>query len=263
MRGTGIVCLILLALNPGPGCKLLLAANRDEYYDRPTAPAGFWKEAPDLLAGKDLRAGGTWLGVTKTGRIAGITNYRDPSAVKKHAPSRGGLVTRFLKGRESPGAFIDMLEREGTFYNGYNLMLGAQGKLFWYSNRGKGPHTLTSGYYGLSNHLLDTPWPKVAWGKKTFAALFSNADAPSNTSLFEMLRNRRVAADDSLPDTGVGLEWERILSPVFIAGPAYGTRSSTIVRIDEENRMTFLERTFHPGNPDNHETHRFEFMISP
>ena len=102
MRGTGIMCLILVALNPMPGCKLLLAANRDEYYDRPTAPAGFWKEAPYLLAGKDLHAGGTWLGVTKTGRVAGITNYRDPSAVKKHAPSRGELVTRFLRLRAFP-----------------------------------------------------------------------------------------------------------------------------------------------------------------
>ncbi|MBW1775369.1 MAG: NRDE family protein [Deltaproteobacteria bacterium] len=257
------MCLLLLALHPRPGCKLLLAANRDEYYDRPTAPAEFWKEAPDLLAGKDLRAGGTWLGITRTGRIAAITNFRDPLAIKEHAPSRGGLVTRFLMGDESPGAFIDILAREGIVYNGYNLVLGAQGKFFWYSNRGKGAHALTSGYYGLSNHLLDTPWPKVAWSKKTFTALFSQADAPSTESLFHMLGNRRVATDDSLPDTGVGLEWERILSPVFIASPAYGTRSSTILFIDEENRVTFLERTYHPENPDHHETHPFKFIISP
>ena len=255
------MCLLLLALHPRPGCKLLLAANRDEYYDRPTAPAEFWKEAPDLLAGKDLRAGGTWLGITRTGRIAAITNFRDPSAIQEHAPSRGELVTRFLTGNDSPGAFIDTLVQEGNPYNGYNLVLGAQGKLFWYSNRGKGPHALTSGYYGLSNHLLDTPWPKVAWSKKTFAALFSQPGTPSTESLFHMLGNRRVATDDSLPDTGVGLEWERILSPVFITSPTYGTRSSTILLIDEENRVTFLEKTYHPENPDHHETHHYEFAI--
>ena len=258
------MCLLLLALSPRPGYKLGLAANRDEYYDRPTAPVEFWKEAPDLLAGKDLRAGGTWLGITRTGRIAAITNYRDPSTIKEHAPSRGELVTRFLMGSDSPEAFIEKLIQAGDRYNGFNLVLGVQDALFGYSNRGKGAlYEFTSGYYGLSNHLLDTPWPKVAWSKESFAALLSQEGAPSSESFFQMLGDRRVAPDESLPDTGVGLEWERTLSPVFIASPTYGTRSSTLLLIDEEDHVIFLERTYSRSDVNLHETRQYAFTISP
>ncbi len=257
------MCLLLLAVNAAPGYKLVLAANRDEYYDRPTAPAEFWKETPELLAGRDLRAGGTWLGITRTGRLAAITNYRDPASVKERAPSRGALVTQFLTGHDSPGVFIDTLLKQGDPYNGYNLILGGTGELLWHSNRGRGARALTPGYYGLSNHLLDTPWPKVVWSKKTFADLLSQSDKPPVEALFHMLGNQRVAPDASLPDTGVGPEWERVLSPVFISSPTYGTRSSTIVFVDAEDRVTFLERTFSPENPDYHETRRYAFTMAP
>jgi uncharacterized protein with NRDE domain len=239
----------------------VIAANRDEYYDRPTAPAEFWKETPDLLGGRDIRAGGTWLGITRKGRIAAITNFRDPSSNHAHAPSRGGLVTQFLTGGNSPAEFVAGLVEEGVPYNGYNLILGAGEELLWYSNRGKGPLGLTPGFYGLSNHLLDTSWPKVAWGKKTFAALLSQPAGDPIEPLFRMLGNRKTAPDENLPDTGVGLEWERILSPVFITSPTYGTRSSTILLIDGEDHATFLERTYPPENPDQHETRHYAFTI--
>lgn len=255
------MCLLLLAIKRKAGYKLVLAANRDEYYDRPTAPARFWKEAPNLLAGQDLRAGGTWLGITRNGRIAAITNYRDPATLKSRAPSRGKLVTRFLLGNSSPRALIDGLAQEGNRYNGFNLVLGTKDSLWWYSNRAKNPRSLDPGYYGLSNHLLDTPWPKVVQGKESFTALLSQDGSPAPESLFHMLGDRRVAPDESLPDTGVGLEWERILSSVFITSPTYGTRSSTLVFIDNDDKVSFLERTFTGQYPEHQEECRYEFSI--
>lgn len=255
------MCLLLMAIKRKPGYKLVLAANRDEYYDRPTAPARFWKEAPDLLAGQDLRAGGTWLGITRNGRIAAITNYRDPATLKSHAPSRGKLVTRFLLGSLSPRAFIDGLTKEGTLYNGFNIVLGTKDGLWWYSNRAKEPRCLVPGYYGLSNRLLDTPWPKVVQTKKSFAALLAPEGPPPVESIFHMLTDHRVAPDEDLPDTGVGLEWERILSSAFITSPTYGTRSSTLVFIDDEDKVTFLERTYNGNDPGHQEGCRYEFPV--
>jgi len=256
------MCLLLLAIKSKPGYKLVLAANRDEYYDRPTAPACFWNEAPDLLAGQDLLAGGTWLGITRTGRIAAITNYRDPATLKSRAPSRGKLVTGFLMGGEvSPPAFIEELSHEADQYNGFNLVLGSKERLWWYSNRAREARILDPGYHGLSNHLLDTPWPKVVRSKKAFAALVAKEGSPVPESLFHLLADRRTAPDENLPDTGVGLEWERILSAVFIASPTYGTRSTTLVLIDDQDNVTFLERTYRGREPGSHEERRYEFTI--
>ena len=201
------------------------------------------------------------MGITRNGRIAAITNYRDPTTLKSNAPSRGELVTRFLLGNASPRAFIDGLAHEGDHYNGFNLVLGTKDGLWWYSNRAKEPRSLGPGYYGLSNHLLDTPWPKVVQSKESFTALLSQEGSPAPEPLFHMLADRRVAPDGDLPDTGVGLEWERILSPIFITSPAYGTRSSTLVLIDDEDRVTFLERIYDRKNRSGQETCQYRFPI--
>jgi uncharacterized protein with NRDE domain len=238
------MCLILFAINSHPDYKLILMGNRDEYYDRPSAPAAFWDEAPNLLAGKDLVAGGTWFGVTKGGRLAGVSNYREANSLKKNAPSRGTLVSRFLLGEENPRAYLDNIIEDAHRYNGFNLILGRKDEIFWYSNRGQGIRKLSPGIYGLSNHLLDTPWPKVVKGKNELAGLVSQAILPEPDEFFDMLGDRTVAGDSELPDTGVGLKRERMLSPIFISSPDYGTRSSTILLIDRNDFVTFMERTF-------------------
>jgi uncharacterized protein with NRDE domain len=233
-----------MALNTHPDYQLILLANRDEHYERPSASARFWDEAPSVLAGKDLQGDGTWLGITRNGRIAAVTNYRDPASVKKNAPSRGRLVSDFLLGQEGPLEYLDKLDQEAGKYNGFNLIIGYKDQLYWYSNRGDGVQSLEPGIYGLSNHLLDTPWPKVVRGKDALTRLLSGQRAPSLEELFHILADRTIPDDASLPHTGVELEWERILSPIFIKSPTYGTRSSTVLLIDMQDRLTFVEKTF-------------------
>jgi len=254
------MCLILLAFQSHPVYKLIIAANRDEFYERPTLPAAFWEDAPDILGGRDLRAGGTWFGITKTGRIAAITNYRDPSSLTPDAPSRGALVSGFLTGEEDPEAYLAGLALTAADYNGFNLIVGARNHLCWYSNRGDDTQHLMPGIYGVSNHLLNTPWPKVSRGKIALQNMLANETGPFPEILFDMLQDRSIPGDDSLPDTGVGIEWERILSPIFISSPNYGTRSSTILLIDRDDHITFMERTYR-STPDYHRDVAFEFRI--
>jgi uncharacterized protein with NRDE domain len=254
------MCLILLAIQSHPDYKLVIAANRDEFYDRPTAPAAFWDDEPGLLAGRDLRAGGTWLGITTKGRIAAITNYRDPPSIKSDAPSRGSLVTNFLSGQQSPVDYLEGLKRDAHNYNGFNLVVGEKHELYWYSNRGEGIRDLSTGIYGVSNRILDTPWPKVTRGKKMIRTLLYEEKKTAPEALFSILADHSVPDDNKLPDTGVGLEWERMLSPVFITSPDYGTRSSTLIFIDLNDRVTFIEKTFN-SSPDHSTTVKHEFRI--
>ena len=256
------MCLLLTALNTHPAYKLILLANRDEHYDRPTCPAAFWDEAPSVLAGKDLQGGGTWLGITRNGRIAAVTNYRDPSSMKEGAPSRGRLVSDFLLGQEGPLEYLDKLDQEAGKYNGFNLIVGDKDQLYWYSNRSLGVHPLSAGIHGLSNHLLDTPWPKVAKSKDALTRLLSGQRAPSLEELFHILADRTVPDDASLPHTGVELEWERILSPIFIVSPTYGTRSSTVLLIDVQDRVTFVEKTFN-SDLDHPTSVEYKFKVEP
>ncbi len=256
------MCLLLVVVRVKPGYPLILAANRDEYYTRPTAAADFWPENPDLLAGRDLKAGGTWLGITRTGRLAALTNYRDPSAHKDPAPSRGELVTRFLTGPHRPLNFIHTLKPTADRYNGFNLVVGdLAGGLYWFSNRSSQMQKLSPGIHGLSNHLLDTPWPKVDKSKAALAALLAQDSLPPPESFFELLSDRTPAAPEQLPDTGVGEKWERILSPIFITSPNYGTRSSTLIFIDAAGHVTFLERTYNPYNGTAEKNVCFNFDI--
>ena len=259
-KGTKTMCLILLAIKKHPQYKLIAAANRDEFYDRPTAPAAFWNETPHLLGGRDLLAGGTWLGITRQGRLAAVTNYRDPASLKKNAPTRGKLVSRFLSGRDSPTGYLDELNQKAFRYNGFNLIVGDRDSLFWYSNRGNGPRKLSSGLYGLSNHLLDTAWPKISRSKAQLASLLRKEEAPSVDALFHLLGDQTMADEESLPDTGVGIEWERILSAVFIKSPDYGTRSSTLIFMDTKDHVTFIERTFDPKS-EKASTLKYEFQV--
>lgn len=256
------MCLLLIALEQHPRYKLVLAANRDEYYDRPTAPAQFWENKPDLLAGRDLKAGGTWLGITRTGRVAAITNYRDPAHTKEHAPSRGNLVLRFLEGKVSAMRYLNEIKETGDQYNGFNLICGSIEELFWYSNRGDQIRQISNDVHGLSNHLLDTPWPKVETAKKGLSRVLAARGELNPEALFAILCDRTRPADDVLPDTGVGLVWERILSPVFISSAVYGTRSSTIILVDRRNRVFFTERTY-DSSPDQFQDVTYRFRLEP
>jgi uncharacterized protein with NRDE domain len=242
------MCLILFAYRVHPRYELVLAANRDEYYSRPTAPLGFWDEAPDLLAGQDLVAGGTWLGVTRDGRFAAITNYRNHTPVCPDAPSRGPLVSTYLKGREPAWDYLQRLLPRAADYNGFNLLLGDSSALFYYSNRGGDPQLLEPGVYGLSNHLLNTPWPKVERGRQGLATVLDRNAEPDTAALLSLLQNRQQAPDEALPDTGIGLELERAYSPLFIESADYGTRSSTILQVSRQGQVTILEKTWDDGS---------------
>lgn len=239
------MCLVLLAVRSHPHYRLILASNRDEYYERPAAPAGFWRESPQVLAGRDLRDGGTWLGVTTEGRIGVITNYRDPSSSMPSGRSRGDLVVDFLRGEADPSEYLERLARVSHRYPGFNLIVGIEDELYWYSNRGREAEKLEPGVHGLSNHLLNTPWPKVRRGKRALAEVISRGE-PMPQAVFDILSERSIPRDAELPDTGVGIQWERILAPPFIVSPTYGTRSSSVVLIDWSGNLRFIERHFEP-----------------
>jgi uncharacterized protein with NRDE domain len=254
------MCLILFAWKVHRQYPLILIANRDEFYERPTAPADFWDDAPRLLAGRDLQEGGTWLGITRGGKLAALTNYRDPATLKRNAPSRGHLVSDYLRNRQAPENYVRGLKKKAAQYNGFNLLLGSVSELLCFSNR-DGLHRVAPGIHGMSNHLLDTPWPKVEQGKQALGKLISGKKNPSPEELLSLLADRSRPPDEQLPATGVGLEWERVLSPLFIESPLYGTRSSTLLIIDGTSHVTFFERLF-SGGSDPWMTSRFDFEIS-
>lgn len=241
------MCVIFFAFKKHAEYPLILIANRDEYYSRPTSAAGTWKDHPDVFAGRDLVSGGTWLGITKSGKFAAVTNYRDPSA-PGGSVSRGSLVSNFLTGSAGVSEYMDGIRSTAADLSGFNLIVGeiAAGRstVFYFSNRGGGSvRELRSGVYGLSNHLLDTPWPKVARGKHRFAdALAKGRD--SDEVFFEILADRERAVDAELPDTGIGHEREKALSSIYIETPDYGTRCSSVLRIDHEGKGRLIEKVF-------------------
>lgn len=239
------MCLILVAWRVHPDYPLVVAANRDEFFPRPTAPAAFWNDAPQVLAGRDLEAGGTWMGITREGRFAALTNFRDPAQMRKDAPSRGRLVADFLTGSDEPQSYLKRIASYGSRCNGYNLLVGNGESLWWASNMGGEARKLEPGVYGVSNHLLDTPWPKVGAGKTALAAAIDGL--PDEQALFELLRDDGIHPDDALPRTGVPLEWERLLSSAFVKSPGYGTRGSTLLSVDREGWIAFDEQTWLPG----------------
>lgn len=241
------MCLIFIAFNAHPRYQLILAANRDEFYSRPTALAEFWTDAPMVLAGRDLAAGGTWLGLTRQGRFAAVTNYRDPKAATG-AKSRGDLTLDFLAGTESGEEYLHRIKQNKYDYSGFNLLVGefsqSKNELFYFSNRGGENRKLTAGIYGLSNALLDTNWHKVEIGKAKFTEILKKNDRVSPADLLSILADQTPADDEKLPNTGVGIEHERILSPAFIKNEGYGTRSSSVLLIDKTGKIDFIEKTY-------------------
>lgn len=241
------MCLILFAYQCHPRYRLVLAANRDEFYDRPTAPLDFWTDHPQVLAGRDLAQLGTWLGVTRQGRLAAITNYRDPANIKPDAPSRGHLVSDFLTGTLAPWEYLQLLRSSAERYNGYNLLVGDVEGLFYFSNRGGPPIPLHPGIYAISNHLLDTDWPKTRRGKQKLAQVLSKDPNLSSEDLFSLLHDQALAPDNQLPETGVSKEWEKMLSAIFITSSHYGTRSSSVLLIEMDGGVRFEERSWLPA----------------
>lgn len=253
------MCLIFIALKHHPKYKLIVAANRDEFYARKTAAASFWQDHPDILGGRDLEAMGTWLGMTRQGRICMVTNFRDLRNIKSNAPSRGHLVTEFLLEKNAAETFLSKLQPHARRYNGFSLIAGTVDELFYLSNYKEGIIQLNSGLFGLSNHLLETPWPKVEKGKRAIQDLLK-AQLVNRDDLFDVLSDETIGPDDLLPDTGVGLERERMLSPAFIKSPKYGTRCSTVVMVDYNDNVVFHERVYHPETAQ-FSVQSFQFVI--
>jgi uncharacterized protein with NRDE domain len=239
------MCILFLAYKTDPAYPLILAANRDEFYNRPSAPAGFWQDAPDIYGGRDLVAGGTWLGVNRSGQFAAVTNYREPGAAPGPR-SRGDLVADFLRSGISAAAYVESILPTADQFSGFNLIagnIGSDSEVVYYSNRGGPPRKLGAGIYGLSNHLLDSPWPKVSRGKAELASLFQRRGV-TDEALFQILQDRTMADENELPSTGLPIDRERALSPIFIATPDYRTRCSTVVRFDNNFDWKFEERVF-------------------
>jgi uncharacterized protein with NRDE domain len=239
------MCVILLSWRADPRYRLVVAANRDELQTRPTAEAQFWSDAPEILAGRDLDAGGTWMGVTLAGRFAAVTNFRDPASMQKRPRSRGTLVADFLRGSDEPLAYLSGIAADRDQYGGFALLVSDRETLAFFSNKGGEPIVVAPGVHGLSNHLLDTPWPKVEQGKWDLQSVLQSTEDEQEIAsrLLALLGNRSTAEDGQLPDTGVGLENERKLSALFIEDSFYGTRSSTVLLMGESH-LHFSERSF-------------------
>ncbi|MFT5145267.1 MAG: hypothetical protein ACI80V_002686 [Rhodothermales bacterium] len=271
------MCLILFALNEHPDYPLVIAANRDEFLARPSAPAGWWSPAEgtgalgsaeevapaSILGGRDLVAGGTWLAASPSKGVAAVTNVREPGKTRLDALSRGGLVTGMLDHPEGTAAYLSTID--GSSYNGYNAVAFDGRKACFSSNRSERPgetSLLSRGFHGLSNATLDTAWPKVTAGTADLivATKGLQGDRPRLDPLFELLASRQPAPDDQLPETGVGLEKERKLSPPFIRMETYGTRSSAVILVRSDGLCVFSERT-HPVRGATHEDRTFSFQM--
>jgi uncharacterized protein with NRDE domain len=249
------MCLLIFAWNAHPRYRLVFAGNRDEFHERPTAAMAWWNEqdapggridpcAGGILAGRDLRAGGTWLGLSRDGRFGVVTNFRDLQKAEPDAPSRGELITRFLAQNVSAQQFSDELAPDAARYAGFNLLLADAATMVYFSNRSPAlSRALPSGIYGLSNHFLDTPWPKLERTRERFRSLMSAPD-PSPDALLEMLGDREPALDHLLPQTGLSREWELLLSSPFIVDERYGTRCSTVAMIGYDGQVLARERRF-------------------
>ena len=236
------MCLIIFAHQVHPDYPLLVAANRDEYYDRPTEAAGFWHEVPGLLAGRDRQAGGTWLGLTRNGRFAAITNHRNPPTTPLRPRSRGLLTRDYLSGDMHASDYLQSLQQSAEHYAGFNLLLGCPDTMYYYSNINGEALKLKPGIYGLSNALLDTPWPKVLLGTDKLRALMNTS--PDHKDLQALVASRKCAVDTELPETGISVEMERLLSAQFIRSGSYGTRATTSIWRHRGGTSGFAESTW-------------------
>jgi uncharacterized protein with NRDE domain len=243
------MCLILFAWRQHPDYPLILIANRDEYYARPTRDAHWWEESP-VFAGRDLEAGGTWLGINRLGRLAAVTNVREPGGMKPGKKSRGALTQSFLADDATPETFLQELTPHDRDYAGFNLLLGDARGFWFYSNRDHGIRCIDPGVYGISNGTFDEPWPKLSSAKQELAAMLDGEIIVND--LMEILTDHQIAEDHELPSTGISLDIERMLSSRFIRSPEYGTRACTVLTVDRNNRVNFSEQNYldaeHSGN---------------
>ncbi len=252
------MCLLVVAWLSHPRYRLVVAGNRDEFHDRPSAPLGWWSDVPGVLAGRDLRARGTWMGVARSDRFGIVTNFRDVEApVSAESPSRGQLVPRFLSEDREPAAFLEELRATADRFAGFNLLLGDATSLHYYSNATRqAPRALAPGIYGLSNHQLDEPWPKLVRTRQRFATELVSDD-PAPEALFDVLADR-APASDGLPATGLPADLERALSAPFVRHARYGTRCSTLTFVDHDGRTRVHERRFDAAGAQTGSS-RFEF----
>jgi uncharacterized protein with NRDE domain len=237
------MCLIVFSWRPNHALPLIVAANRDEFYKRPTLPLGRWPDAPGIVAGRDLQAGGTWMGISESGRFAALTNIRAPGT-PPGARSRGELPERYLRGKLSPEAYLTELAGHLEYYAGFNLMVGDEHELWYLNSHAAVPVKLQPGLYGLSNAALDSPWPKLLRARE---AMQSHLDAPDTKQLLELLNDPELADDAQLPKTGVPYEWEKRLSSIFITSADYGTRASTVLIRHADGSAEITERCFGPA----------------
>lgn len=256
------MCLILFAHRAHPDFALVLAANRDEYFARPTLPAGYWKDAPGVLGGLDLEKGGTWMGVTRDGRWSAVTNYRDGTRPEPGSRSRGELVARYLKGNIPAGAYAQEVAQTASAYHGFNLLAGDAAGLHYVAHAEGTARGVEPGIHGLSNHVLNTAWPKVERGKRRLQALLATTAQDLEDRLLALLADREPAQDDQLPQSGIGRDWEKLLSAPFIVAPGYGTRASSVLLIGTDGEVRFRERTF-GENGNLREDRMFRFTIAP
>lgn len=252
------MCLIAFAFQPGHARHLLLAANRDEFHDRPARPMAWWQWPDGLLAGRDERAGGTWLAVSRNGSWAAVTNFRDPRA-DAGSRSRGELPVTFLESGEDPEIYVRSVWQQRRELGPFNLLAGDRERL-WYSSTRSEPRAVSPGVHALSNGLLDEPWPKSRRVSRAMSGLVKSAAEPDPDRLFELMNDRQCAENDQLPDTGIGLDTERLLSPPFIVTPRYGTRCTTIASLGSQCRVS--ERRFDASGETQGEL-QYTFMAAP
>lgn len=252
------MCLIAFNYGQHPDYRLILATNRDEFYGRPGRPATFWKEEghPEMLGGKDLEAGGTWMACHTDGRWACVTNYRDPSIQKNDPPTRGALIPNFLQNNINARDYLNELKPKAGAYMGFNLLLGDKDEILHFSNQEMSINIIEPGLHGLSNALLNTPWPKLIRTRDRLKIL-TEAESPDKESLFDLLLDRQPAVDENLPDTGIPYEWEKAVSSPFIITEEYGTRCSTLLLIRKDGQIEFSERRYKPGTTERESEQHF------
>ncbi|MFQ6372094.1 NRDE family protein [Shewanella sp. YIC-542] len=252
------MCILFIALQQHPDYPLILCANRDEYHQRPTQAAHFWPGQPQLLAGKDLTAGGSWLGINRQGAIAALTNIRAPHLLRDNCPSRGALVINALR----HGITAQWLRQHRQEYNPFNLLYGSANGLFCCNSLSGQIQPLTPGYHAISNGALDDIWPKMARGTQALQQLIGRQQTVNSNTLLDIMRDETQANAGQLPTTGIDRAWEQKLSSIFIQHPDYGTRSTTVLLQHRTGNVEFLEVRYAP-NAQACERHRFQFSLLP
>lgn len=246
------MCLLVLAWRTHPDFRLVLAANRDEFHERPSSPLAPWNDIKGVVGGRDLQANGAWLAVDTGRRFGIVTNFREFGRRRRSAPSRGGLIPGYLAGESSPDEYLRALETDAPGFAGFNLLLGDPGSLWYASNRAdQFARELPPGNYGLSNEFLDTPWPKLVRVRARFDALMQSASGALldalDSELFGMLADRETVPPDRLPPGDLSPEWARKLSAPFVLDSGYGTRCSTVLTISNQGTLRITERRFDAG----------------